>query len=76
MCPQVVVFLGCWGVRWGGAVLSPCWGGAWVGLGDGGSQARAAATGVTAWFVCLVFSFFFLFVEVLWGEVGCLLGVQ
>jgi len=27
MCLQVVVFLGCWGVRWGGAVLSPCLGG-------------------------------------------------
>jgi len=68
-------------VTWGGAF--PLLGEAWVGLGDGGSQARAAATGVTAWFVCLFFMFVFvclfgvflfslfsLFVELLWGEVG------
>ena len=31
-------------------------------LGDGGSQAWAAATGVTVWFVCLfVFSLFFIY---------------
>lgn len=33
MCQQVVGFLGCWGVRWGGAVLFPCWGGpGWAGV--------------------------------------------
>ena len=47
------VSTGCWffrvlgrAVGWGGAF--PLLGGAWVGLGDGGSQAWAAATGVTA----------------------------
>ena len=33
MCRQVVGFLGWWGVRWGGAVLLPCWGGpGWAGV--------------------------------------------
>ena len=45
-------------VGWGGAF--PLLGAAWVGLGDGGCQARAAATGVSAWFVCLFFSFIYL----------------
>ena len=43
---------GCWffrvvgrAVGWGGAF--PLLGGAWVGRSDGGSQARAVATGVT-----------------------------
>ena len=38
ICPQVVFFffLGCWGMRWGGAMLFPCWGHsrwAWVMVG-------------------------------------------
>ena len=55
MCPQVFFLFRVLrrAVGWGGAF--PHLGEAWVGLGDGGSQARAAATGVTAWFVCLFF---------------------
>ena len=55
-------------VGWGGAF--PLLGAAWVGLGDGGSQARAATTGVTAWFVCLFVFFSSLFVGALWGGEG------
>ena len=55
-------------VGWGGAF--PLLGEAWVGLGDGGSQARAAATGVTAWFVCLFVCYFFLFF-ICRGPLGC-----
>ena len=44
-------------IGWVGAF--PLLGEAWVGLGDGGSQARAVATGVTAWFVCFLLLLFF-----------------
>ena len=47
-------------VGWGGTF--PLLGEAWVGLGDGGSQARAAATGVTARFFFVLFFFSFLYV--------------
>ena len=57
-CVRNLFFFGCRGVQWGGAF--PPLGAAWVGMGDGGSQARAAATVVNAWFVCFFPLFFFV----------------
>ena len=61
---------------WGGAF--PLLGEAWVGLGDGGSQARAAAAGVTEWFVFLALYTYTLITKHGYhvGPVPCVLHVH